>query len=53
MAKKNEIIVRDVNIKTMTINGVDYISITDIAKQKNGIDPQWRGCKLDAQSQYH
>ena len=39
MAKKNEIIVRDVNIKTMTINGVDYISITDIAKQKNGIDP--------------
>ena len=39
MAKKNEIIVRDVNIKTMTINSVDYISITDIAKQKNGIDP--------------
>ena len=39
MAKKNEIIVRDVNIKTMTINGVEYISITDIAKKKNGIDP--------------
>ena len=39
MAKKNEIIVKDVSIKTMTINGVDYICITDIAKQKNGIDP--------------
>jgi hypothetical protein len=39
MAKKNEIIVKDVSIKTMTIDGVDYICITDIAKQKNGIDP--------------
>ena len=39
MAKKNEIIVKDVNIKTMTIDGVDYICITDIAKQKNDIDP--------------
>ena len=39
MAKRNEIIVKDVNIKTMTINGVDYICITDIARQKNGIDP--------------
>ena len=25
--------------RTMSINGVDYICITDIAKQKNGIDP--------------
>jgi hypothetical protein len=39
MAKKNEIIVRDISIKTITIDGVDYICITDIAKQKNGIDP--------------
>ena len=39
MAKKNDIIVKDVSIKTMTINGLDYICITDIAKQKNGIDP--------------
>ena len=38
MSKNNEIIVKDVNIKTMSINGVDYICITDIAKQKNGID---------------
>ena len=40
MAKKNEIIVRDVSIKTMTINGVDYICITDIAKQKNAAEPK-------------
>ena len=39
MAKKNEITVRDVNIKTMTIGGIDYICITDIAKQKNATDP--------------
>jgi hypothetical protein len=39
MAKKNEIIVKDVSIKTMNINGVDYICITDIAKQKNATDP--------------
>ena len=39
MTKKNEIIVKDVVIKTITINGVDYISITDIAKQKNTVDP--------------
>ena len=39
MVKKNEIIVKDVNIKTMSINGIDYICITDIARQKNGIDP--------------
>ena len=40
MAKKNEIIVKDVSIKTMTINGVDYICITDIAKQKNAAEPK-------------
>ena len=39
MAKKIEITVREVAIKTMNVNGVDYISITDIAKQKNPIDP--------------
>ena len=37
--KKNEITVKNVSIKTMTINGIDYISLTDIAKQKNFIDP--------------
>ena len=40
MVKKNEIIVKDVSIKTMTINGVDYICITDIAKQKNAAEPK-------------
>ena len=39
MAKKSEIIVKDVTIKTIVINGTDYICITDIAKQKNEIDP--------------
>ncbi len=34
MAKKNEIVVKDATIKTMVKNGIDYISITDIAKQK-------------------
>ena len=39
MAKKNEIIVKDVAIKTMSKDGIDYISITDIARQKNASDP--------------
>ena len=41
MAKNSEIIVKDVTIKTMNINGIDYICITDIAKQKNIVDPKW------------
>ena len=39
MAKKSEIIVKDVVIKTMTKGGIDYICITDIARQKNAVDP--------------
>ena len=39
MAKKSEITVKDVSIKTMNVNGIDYICITDIAKQKNSVDP--------------
>ena len=39
MAKKNVIIVKDVTIKTISKDGIDYISITDIAKQKNVTDP--------------
>ena len=31
--------VKEVAIKTRTINGVDYICISDIAKQKNRLDP--------------
>ena len=39
MAKNSEITVKDVSIKTLNINGIDYICITDIAKQKNIVDP--------------
>ena len=39
MAKKSIITVKDVSIRTMTVNGIDYICITDIAKQKNETDP--------------
>ena len=39
MAKKSEIIVKDVTIKTIAVNGIDYICITDIARQKNEADP--------------
>ncbi|MBO5537599.1 MAG: KilA-N domain-containing protein, partial [Prevotella sp.] len=31
--------VKDVAIKTMSKDGIDYISITDIARQKNATDP--------------
>ncbi len=35
-----KIIVQDTIIKTLQVNGVDYICITDIAKQKNPIEPK-------------
>ena len=38
MKNKNVITVKDVTIRTMTINGIDYICITDIAKQKNAVE---------------
>ncbi len=34
------LIVKDTSIKTMLVNGIDYICITDIAKQKNPIEPK-------------
>ena len=40
MAKKNKITVRDVSIRTMIVDGVDYICITDIARQKNAQEPK-------------
>ena len=40
MAKKNEIVVRDITIRTMKVNGSDYICITDIARQKNAEEPK-------------
>lgn len=39
MVKRNIIKVRDVDIRTMKVNGIDYICITDIARQKNSVDP--------------
>ena len=39
MDKKNEIIVKDVAIRTISKGGIDYICITDIARQKNWMDP--------------
>ena len=40
MTKKGEIFVKDVAIKTMTKDGIDYICITDIARQKNAAEPK-------------
>jgi len=34
------ITVKDVNIRTVTINDIDYICITDIARQKNETEPK-------------
>ncbi|MFI3331838.1 MAG: KilA-N domain-containing protein [Rikenellaceae bacterium] len=40
MAKTKSITVQTQTIKTITLDGVDYISITDIARQKNPIEPK-------------
>ncbi len=40
MVKQKNIIVKDTIIKTITSGDVDYISITDIARQKNSIEPK-------------
>ncbi len=40
MNKRNKITVKDFTIRTITINGVDYICITDIARQKNEAEPK-------------
>ena len=40
MAKKGEIIVKDMSIRTMKVNGTDYLCITDIAKQRNAAEPK-------------
>lgn len=39
MAKKSEIIVKEVAVKTIKHGNVDYICMTDIARMKNVIDP--------------
>jgi len=40
MAKNSFITVKSVQVKTLLVNGIDYISITDIAKQKNANEPK-------------
>ena len=40
MAITTKIIVKEVSVRTLKVNGTDYISITDIAKQKNPIEPK-------------
>jgi hypothetical protein len=35
-----KITVKDTEIKTIKVNGTDYICITDIARQKNPVEPQ-------------
>ena len=40
MTKPNNIKVKEVTIRALKVNGVDYICITDIAKQKNQIEPK-------------
>jgi hypothetical protein len=40
MAKTNYITVKKVSIRTLKVNDADYISITDIARQKNSVEPK-------------
>lgn len=37
---KGEIYVKEAVIRTMTKDGIDYICITDIARQKNAVEPK-------------
>jgi hypothetical protein len=40
MAKTKQIQVKEVAVKTLLVNGEDFISITDIARQKNPAEPK-------------
>jgi len=40
MSKITNITVKEVSVRTLKVNGTDYISITDIARQKNPIEPK-------------
>lgn len=40
MAKTKEISVKEIAIRTIKVNGEDFICITDIARQKNPIEPK-------------
>lgn len=40
MAKASNLLVKEVAIRTLSIKGTDFICITDIAKQKNSVEPK-------------
>ena len=40
MAKQNTLKVKDTMVQTISINGTDYVSITDIARFKNPLEPK-------------
>jgi hypothetical protein len=40
MAKINAIIVKETPVRALQMNGLDFICITDIAKQKNPTEPK-------------
>lgn len=40
MAKTQSIIVKDTTVRSFVQNGMDYICITDIARQKNALEPK-------------
>lgn len=40
MAKINKIVVKDQSIRTLKKDGIDFICITDIAREKNPIEPK-------------
>jgi hypothetical protein len=39
--KTNSIVVKNIDIRIKTINGKDYVSLTDLAKQKNSKEPRF------------
>ena len=52
MVKRNLISVKDVTIRTIQKEGVDYISQTDIARQKNETEPKDVVKKLASPEEY-
>jgi len=40
MPKVTQIKVKEVSVRTLKVNGADYISITDIARKKNPVEPK-------------
>ena len=40
MPKVTQIKVKEVSVRTLKVNGTDYISITDIARKKNPVEPK-------------